>query len=347
MSKDALLAHACPHFIRYERASIVGEREIITRSPISSSNLLLLRFNGEEIPKEGLLLASETVFPSSAPYRFTNDTATLSVSSDGVEKAISFPTSKIFTQQEVVLFLNKNLPFPIFAEPYESSIKLTNQKNSSGLVLKGSSLKKLGYKTSKISIKNKKTVGAWNLAKLFGGGFKVFFKEEEYFKGVVDISYLTEKRFCRRCVSTGVENDFRFNTKGEIETIQDHNLLYQSLSKMLLTEITSNPYHNWYGSNAMTLIGRKVSASVVQSLRGSVRDALTTFKSVQDRQASIQSMSLKERLRRVVGIDVSTIGEDETSYLVSIVAESMSSEEVNINIIFAVPGSFSLDGDLT
>ena len=48
-----------------------------------------------------------------------------------------------------------------------------------------------------------------------------------------------------------------------------------------------------------------------------------------------------------MGIDVSTIGEDETSYLVSIVAESMSSEEVNINIIFAVPGSFSLDGDLT
>ena len=347
MSEDALLAHACPHYIRYERANIVGDREIITKSPISSTNLLTLRFDGVEIPREGLFLASETIFPSSAPYRFTDKTNKLIVISDGLEKEIQFRTDKIYTQNEMVLFLNESLSYPISSEAYESSIKLTNQRNSESLSLRGTALKKLGYFSSKVVVRNKKVVSSWSLAKLFGGGYKIFFKAEEYFNGLVDVSYLTEKKHCRRCSSTGVENDFRFNEKGEIKTIQDHNLLYQSLSKVLLTEITSNPYHNWYGSNAMTLIGRKVSASVVQSLRASVQDALTTFKNVQDQQASVQSMSLKERLRRVKNIEVSTIGEDETSYLVSIVAESMSSEQVSINIIFAVPGSFSLDGDLS
>jgi phage baseplate assembly protein W len=347
MSEDALLAHACPHHIRYERATIMGGREITTQSPISSTNLLVLRFNGEEIPKEGLVLASETVFPSSAPYRFTSSTNTLLVLSDGKERNIQFPTDLLFTQKEMVSFLNKELAFPVYAEPYESSVKLTNQKNSESLSLKGTALTKLGYASTKVFVRNKKQIGEWGLQKRFGGGYKIFFKKEESFDGIVDVSYITEKNFCRRCATTGVENDFRFDERGGIKTIADHNLLYQSLSKVLLTEITSNPYHNWYGSNAMTLIGRKVSASVVQSLRASVRDALTTFKNVQDQQASIQDMSLKERLRRVVNIDVSTIGEDETSYLVSIVAESMSSEQVSINLVFAVPGSFSLDGDLT
>ena len=58
-------------------------------------------------------------------------------------------------------------------------------------------------------------------------------------------------------------------------------------------------------------------------------------------------MSFKERLSRVKSIDVSTIGADETSYLVSVVIESMSAEAVSINIIFAVPGSIPLDGDLS
>ena len=346
MSEDAQLAHACPHFIRYERANISGNREIFTLSPISSSNLLSLRLNGIEVGSEGYFSPSETVFPSLAPYRFTETTKTLVVETEIQSQTITFPKDKIFLQKDLISFLNSSFTLPIVAEAYSSSIKLTNQRKSDTLNLSGTALSKLGYTSKAVKLKNRKRYESWVLSKRIGGGYKIIFKKEMYFNGVADISYLTEKDNCRRCSGTGVENDFRYSEKGDIKTIKDHNLLYQSISKVLLTEISSNPYHIWYGSNAMTLIGRKVSSSVVQSLKSSVRDALSSFKNVQDQQASVQNLTLKERLRRVINIEVSTIGEDETSYLVSVVVESMSSEQVSINIVFAVPGSIPLDGDL-
>ena len=50
---------------------------------------------------------------------------------------------------------------------------------------------------------------------------------------------------------------------------------------------------------------------------------------------------------QIRGVEVSTIGDDETSYLVRVTVESFSSKPVSINIVFAVPGSIPLDGDLT
>jgi phage baseplate assembly protein W len=108
----------------------------------------------------------------------------------------------------------------------------------------------------------------------------------------------------------------------------------------------SNPYHSFYGSNAMSLIGQKVSAGVAISLRTSVQTALDTLIDVQTQQSKVQEMSLEERVKRVRSIEVSTIGNDETSYLVRVSVESLSMQVVGVNVLFTVPGAITMDGEL-
>jgi phage baseplate assembly protein W len=143
-----------------------------------------------------------------------------------------------------------------------------------------------------------------------------------------------------------VENDLRFGDDGNMKMVGGYDLLYQRVAKILLTERGSNPYHLFYGSTADRLIGQKVSAGVISSLKESVRDALDTHISIESQQAKVQEMTAEERLLRVRSVDVSMVGDDETSYLVRVSVESFSSKVVNINVVFAVPGSIPLDGDL-
>ena len=89
-----------------------------------------------------------------------------------------------------------------------------------------------------------------------------------------------------------------------------------------------------------------MSQGVVYSLRESVRRALDDLINVQNQQSRIQTMSQEERVKQVRNVEVSTVGDDETSYLVSVTVVSYSSQPVRINLVFAVPGSIPLDGDL-
>jgi len=58
-------------------------------------------------------------------------------------------------------------------------------------------------------------------------------------------------------------------------------------------------------------------------------------------------MSSKEKLLSVRSVEVENIGDDLTSLLCTVSIVSASSETVSVNIIFAVPNSISLDGDLS
>lgn len=348
MSTDAQIAHACPHHIRYEKVSILGGREIIPLSPIAGESLLELRKDGVTIPSDGLRVDANVVFPSASPYRIRSGNETLVVEGLGLPKTtITFPT-KIINQAEMVSLLNKNLPSPLSAAVYKNSIKITDNLLSSGFKLSGSIMGKLGFTSSTYRAKSKELFPSWKLVRQKNFvGYKILLSKPYYLEGILDLSYGAEKSYCRRCSGTGVENDLRFNDLGELSLVKDHDLLYQRVAKVLLTQRGSNPYHIFYGSTATGLIGQKVSAGVVQSLKSSVRKALDDLIDVQTQQSKIQLMSLEERVRRVRNVEVSTIGDDETSYLVRVTVESFSSKPVNINIVFAVPGSIPLDGDLT
>ena len=83
------------------------------------------------------------------------------------------------------------------------------------------------------------------------------------------------------------------------------------------------------------------------ALREAVYRALTNFQEVQRQQAAAQVVTSEERLAQIVSVNTYYIGDDVTSVMVDIVVRSQSYNQVNITIVFAVPGSIPLDGSLS
>lgn len=338
MSLDAKIAHACPHYIRYERVNVTNGIEVLTASAISGTGLLILRKDGISIPPQGLFSLPIIYIPKKEPYRFKNTTLVI----DG--HTLTLNAKKTYTSKDLILEINK-LSNQFRAEKYHSSIKITHFFKDK-FSISGNALSNLGFSENEVFGTARRITPSWKLSSTLDG-YAIRFNSELDPVGLVDVSYTTKKETCRRCSGTGVENDFRFDSKGELELIKDHDLLYQSVAKILLTERASNPFHLWYGSNAFSMIGKKSNSATKQALRQSVREALDRLINTQKVQASVQNMSSKEKLLSVRSVEVENIGDDLTSLLCTVSIVSASSETVSVNIIFAVPNSISLDGDLS
>lgn len=350
MSSDLQLAHACPHLIRFERITVTDDNIIIGKCPISGLGLISLYLNDMLIPPKGLFTEAKVIFPQTNQYRFPLNFNSLSISSTSFPTLnISFPTNP-FNQKELTSYLNSKLPTELTAIADSNSVAITDRGLGVSFTLKGTAMVRLGFDTSKRVVRAKQLVPSWNLIKrdeVAGTRYNLKFNGEvpsHLKQGVMD--YQTSKVYCRRCDATGVENDVRFGETGDILKVYDHDLLYQRVAKVCLTEIGTNPFHAWYGSNAQKLIGKKSTTNVTMLLRESVYRALENIKEAQRLQSQAQLLTLEERLADILSVEANYIGNDVTSVLVSVVVRSASNKRVNINIVFAVPGSIPLDGDL-
>ena len=199
------------------------------------------------------------------------------------------------------------------------------------------------------SIRGKMVYPGWDLVgNVFGKGrqtisdsirlynavkFRSKIKSNPYFR----ISYNTFRERCLRCGGTGVENDFRFDSNGVALTVTNENLLYQGAVKVLLTDSGSNPFFKAYGTNLRRRIGSKIGGSISQVISNDVRQALSTFQRYQSEQAKYQTLNLKERLYSVVSVQV--IQNDPTTYIVDVVVQNASAEQVSISIVYTTSGT--------
>jgi hypothetical protein len=158
------------------------------------------------------------------------------------------------------------------------------------------------------------------------------------------ITYQVFWNQCLRCRGTEVENDYRFNVDGTPFIIRDDNLLYQSCLKILLTELKSNIYYPWYGTNLMGLIGSKSNAASAVNIRQSIQQALSTFQNLQNQQSKYQRISPKERLYSVDNIGVRQSPSDPTVFLVDVTVRNYAFTAVNITIVYTAPGAYALPG---
>ena len=333
MSYDLHIAHACPHYIRYERVGTTNGRLVSPKSPIGGTGLLEIRRDGIPLDPEGNLREAFTVTPQSSPYRVRgNNTLTLTTST-GVVKEINIP-SKIYTVESLHKVIASQIE-EISVVIEGKSLKFTDGLRGVGFNLTGSALTSLGYANQKVVVKSKRITPPWSLVKRLNG-YDLLFSKELSPEGLLEISYTTPKEYCRRCNSTGVENDIRWGDDGQLGRLTGTDLLYQNVAKTILTEIGSNPYHRFYGSNALTLVGRKVNSGTAMALRESVTQALNKIIDIQRLQKQVQELSPEEKLLGIESVRVEQISGDATSILCNVVVRSGAGRPVSVNVVFAV-----------
>jgi len=340
MPKDIQVSNPCPHFIRFESYTLENETDVITRSPINGSLLLDITKDNVTINQEGLFSSAEINFPANAPYKITNPNYTFFY--QNAPYPIKFETG-ILNAKQIQTTLIKAIPNgKIDINIVNQSIQIKDKTSglTSRLEIQGD-LNKFGFTYDKFKSQGKLLHNGWKIFKR-DDGLGSFIRFNEKVKGTYLISYTAEKNYCNRCGSTGIENDLRFNEYGEIKQVEKHDLLYQQVAKVCLTKTNTNPQHAWYGTNAFDYVGVKQGNLAKLSIEESVRQALNQHINIQNQVGKIQKLSLEEQIASVRKIDVQPVDNSNNAYLVNIGLVSRANTPVDINIVFAVPGSIDL-----
>lgn len=357
MSRDVQLAFNCPHIIGEERVSLgTDRRTLYTSKPINGPSLLRVTVNdGADVsPFTGLVTLAMVKSYRREPYKVTLATRTLLVRSQVGTATVTLPQGYL-SAARVTETLNAGAGSLITATSEQGYVTVADKGNpgpSSRVQLSGSAVEALGF-DQQSGAKGRTVIPPWKLYSRnavnpqdavdslgYYIGFDAPVSQNPYFT----VTYTVAPNLCLRCLTTEVENDYRFDAQGATLMVRDENLLYQSVLKYLLTEIKSNVYHAWYGSTLTTLIGSKVVGGTETGIRQSVSNALTAFKALQDAQAKYQRITAKERLFAVDAVEVSQSPADPTVFYVQVSVRNYANEPVDITIAYTAPGTFALPG---
>jgi phage baseplate assembly protein W len=345
MSIEFQLAYTCPHEMIREPATL-AEDGMTLRTSQTVLGGARVYMNDMEIPPEGLHSPATLVAGISGPYRIHVDATDFTVEYNGMTKEISL-TPGVHTAEKLAKEMND-----MFAEVEVSVDKgrlhfkdIMQVGAASSIKLSGSAVETTGFDKQRAA-HGRMIVPSWGLGMRPGYttvAYPRFFSRPKQYKNArFEVSYFTEAHRCRRCMATRVENDLRVDNTGRLRLITEENLLYQACLKALLTELGSNLQHKWYGSNIMKLIGTKATAGIASVISDEIKRVLEVQISLQEKQSKYQTVSMKERLYKVLNIKVSQHQKDPTTFMCEIHVQNYSGQPVQLNIVYTVPGANSL-----
>ncbi len=176
-------------------------------------------------------------------------------------------------------------------------------------------------------------------------GKKLYFRKRIKSSGdLFELSYNTTATNCRRCAGLRIEDDIFFNPLGLVVTLEEEQKLTQDMRKFVITQRASNHFHPYVGTSITELIGTKISDSgfVEVSLTEEVVDTLENLKSLQLQQQTVQLVTDKEFIFRVILVDVKQSKIDPSVFNILIVAVNKAGETCEIEQTISVPGAQNL-----
>ena len=98
-----------------------------------------------------------------------------------------------------------------------------------------------------------------------------------------------------------VDNDIKIKADGTISTLSDTPKLRQDVIKIILTPLSSNKFHPWYGCSVTeSIAGRNMPANMVtEEIKTTISQSLDRLKTLQIAQAAGQSVSLAEMISAI------------------------------------------------
>ena len=165
---------------------------------------------------------------------------------------------------------------------------------------------------------------------------------------VVELSYATVQQECRRCGGSGVENDWRYSTDGDVVAVVDEALLIQEIQKLMFTVLGTNPFHVWYGTGILDAIGKKLTAGgFVQNLIVSdIYQAFERWQSIkkQQEEKAGQFVSDREFPFRLLSVNLTQSQQDPTVIFVDITIQNRSTDPIQLTRGLKIPQPTDLLG---
>lgn len=345
MSIEFQLAFACPHEMVREPAMLSSNGVTLQTSHTVVGGVKVY-MNDREIPPEGLQTPAKLLAGAPGAYRVYPDARTFGITYKGMTKEIELSVG-LHTTASLAHTLSKLFDGVVVSDKdgrllFEDRLQLGI---GSRISLSGDSLETLGFSGQRAS-SGKEIAPPWGIG-LRDGYMTVsyprfFYPVKQRNNNRFEVTYTTEANRCRRCMATRVENDVRVDGNGYFQMIRDEDHLYQSCLKALLTGLGSNPQHRWYGSQIMKMVGKKGSASAGGIVADEIRRVLDTHSNLQTQQAKYQTVTTKERLYRVVDVQVQQHRKDPTTFMCKVVVQNFSGAPVSLSIVYTAPGASSL-----
>jgi hypothetical protein len=361
MSRDFQIGFDCPHIIGEERTQLGSDRmTLTTQKPISGMGLLKVVVNDqyEVSPSTGIQSSATLVSGKAEPYLVTPGLTDLVIRTQTRYLALNLPVgyqpaSRIASIINDAVFNPDERPY-LIASVVSGVLQLAENMSSgptSQVRVSGNAKDGLGF-LNQVGAVGQVVLPSFNLTSVvvespdgfLDNGYTIQFDRQIRPNYYFSISYTVFWNQCLRCLGTEVENDYRFEEHGLPLMVRDDNLLYQSCLKILLTEIKSNIYAQWYGTNLMRMIGSKINSSVQANIQQDIRKALSNLQNMQNLQSKLQRISPKERLYSVENVGVRQAVNDPTAFLVDLSVMNYSFQPIEITIVYTAPGAYALPG---
>ena len=345
MSIEFQLAYTCPHQMVREPAELAADGKTLQTSQTCVGGVEVY-MNGTRIPNEGLHSKATLMSKEAGPYRIYPDARTFAITYEGMTKEVELDIG-VHKCAKIAHTLNK-LFDGVDVSDKNGRLYFEDRLNVgavSEIVLSGSALETTGF-GSRRAARGKEVVPPWGLGLRDGYitvSYPQFFSKPKQAKNArFEVTYFTEAHRCRRCMATRVENDLRYDSDGLLDMVENEDHLYQACLKALLTHLGSNLEHKWYGSNIMKMIGKKANGGVSSIISQEIRRVLETHISLQEKQSKYQSVTMKERLYRVVRVNVQQHRTDKTVFMCEVVVQNYSGTPVSLSIVYTAPGAAGL-----
>jgi len=151
---------------------------------------------------------------------------------------------------------------------------------------------------------------------------------EDYF----EVTYVTLKNFCYKCVGLEKVDDISYNIKGQLFLNRNEYLLLQNLEKFTITEKQSNPFHTYIGTTLVKLLGQKISdpSFISSQITQEINTTLDILKSLQEQyKATGRAVTDGELLDTVENVKVRFDENDPAIIRADITARAVSGQSLN------------------
>lgn len=157
-----------------------------------------------------------------------------------------------------------------------------------------------------------------------------FFNKIKLYNPIIEFSYNTYSDRCPKCLGLNILDDISINSKGDIETASKESLLLQNVEKIIITKLSSNIFHDWYGTGLHTFVGTKISDKelLYNKIREQINVAIEKLRNIQRQMVSSgRKFDKGELFGKLLKIEIKEV-EDPTVLLIVVVFTSQNNVSI-------------------